>query len=368
MIWTNVNTIVVHFIAALPLAWLIASLVTSRLRWTAALASGTVFFAAGLGLLTVTHPTSLSMITGVFVRSTTTILFSVSGACILSGISGLQSGTESFLQRLCRSLKFSSGRSDPKTFATLGLAAVLLPAIFTSARCRKESDHLQDLIEQSRFGEARELARQLLRLQPGLKLGKTSLENIEAELSQIVAELKSALAHPPVLNDAQAEGLDRIRRLAMLGRADEALREIGRLQNLDLQACNLCGTIYETRHEWASAREWYRRGHRASQTLQPGPLQRSGQLQALQGIAYCERKSGRYRNADTAYRQILAISPTADSHFLIAQFYEDTQQTSLAREHALRAIALNPVQYREAGERLLNRLATRHFGCFTGLR
>jgi len=61
----------------------------------------------------------------------------------------------------------------------------------------------------------------------------------------------------------------------------------------------------------------------------------------------------------------LTLAPDADSHFLLAQFYEDTQQTASARRHAQRAVALAPERYQERAEQLLNKLATFHFGCLT---
>lgn len=54
---------------------------------------------------------------------------------------------------------------------------------------------------------------------------------------------------------------------------------------------------------------------------------------------------------------------TADSHFLLAQFYEDAQQADKARTHARRAMALAPERYQKEGEKLINRLTTFHFGC-----
>jgi hypothetical protein len=73
---------------------------------------------------------------------------------------------------------------------------------------------------------------------------------------------------------------------------------------------------------------------------------------------------GHYARAETAYQQLLALSPTADTHFLLAQFYEDVQRTSLAAEHARRAMALAPERYQQPGEQLLDKLVTLHFGCW----
>jgi tetratricopeptide (TPR) repeat protein len=85
----------------------------------------------------------------------------------------------------------------------------------------------------------------------------------------------------------------------------------------------------------------------------------------VRGIAYAERKLGRYPQAEAAYQRLLELSPTADTHFLLAKFYEDTQRADLARQHARRAMRLAPERYEASGQELINSLAVRHFGCFS---
>jgi tetratricopeptide (TPR) repeat protein len=86
-------------------------------------------------------------------------------------------------------------------------------------------------------------------------------------------------------------------------------------------------------------------------------------LQATTGIAYCQRKSGRYAEAEANYQQVLALSPTADSYYLLAQFYEDTQQAEQARTHARQAMELDPARYGQKGEKLIRKLTVSDFGC-----
>jgi tetratricopeptide (TPR) repeat protein len=80
-------------------------------------------------------------------------------------------------------------------------------------------------------------------------------------------------------------------------------------------------------------------------------------------MGYCRRKLGRYAEAEATYLEMLELAPTAESHFLVAQFYEDTQQTAKAREHARKAMALAPDRYDDVGRRLINKLSVYHFGC-----
>jgi len=69
--------------------------------------------------------------------------------------------------------------------------------------------------------------------------------------------------------------------------------------------------------------------------------------------------------AEAAYRQRLDLAPTAESHFLLALFYEDTQQSARAREHARLAMQLSPARFGERGRRLIDKLDSLHFGCWS---
>jgi tetratricopeptide (TPR) repeat protein len=68
--------------------------------------------------------------------------------------------------------------------------------------------------------------------------------------------------------------------------------------------------------------------------------------------------------AEAAYQQLLELDPSADTHFLLAQFYEGTQQAAKAQFHARQAMALAPDRYDQAGQRLIDKLITHHFGCW----
>ena len=88
---------------------------------------------------------------------------------------------------------------------------------------------------------------------------------------------------------------------------------------------------------------------------------------AVTGVAFCERKRGHLREAEAAWQELLSLAPTAetqaDAHFLLAQFYDDTQQTEKSQFHVQQAMKLDPEQYVEPGRQLLSKLVTSHFGC-----
>ena len=111
------------------------------------------------------------------------------------------------------------------------------------------------------------------------------------------------------------------------------------------------------------ARDWYGKAKAQWQSLADSAERTAGLSRSITGIAFCERKLGRLREAETAWRDLLSVSPTADTHFLLAQFYEDTQQAGKSRFHAEQAMQLDPQRYHVQGRRLIDKLVTSHFGC-----
>jgi tetratricopeptide (TPR) repeat protein len=83
------------------------------------------------------------------------------------------------------------------------------------------------------------------------------------------------------------------------------------------------------------------------------------------GSAYCYRRLGRLSEARACYLRLLEINPNADTHFLLAQFFEDIQETSSAQHHALEAARLDPDRYRESGHQLIRKMRALHFRCLS---
>jgi len=88
-----------------------------------------------------------------------------------------------------------------------------------------------------------------------------------------------------------------------------------------------------------------------------------GRIQATQGVAFSQRKLGRYRDAEIAYLELVKLAPSADVYFLLGQFYEESQQTEPARDWIRLAMERAPERYRKPGERLLKSMQMSHFGC-----
>lgn len=240
----------------------------------------------------------------------------------------------------------------------------VLPLVYVLARCRHEAIAVEELVGQSRFGEARSKTRDVCRLAPSMIWRSRPLKELSRELDQRVNALESQVAAMPLSMTTESR-LQRCRILAMLDRAEEALAELATLDPSDVaaQADDLAGTMHENAGRWDDARAFHQRALVSSKNQSQSPQRDASLIQSALRLAYCERKLGNYEVAESHYREVLAISPTAENHFLLAQFYEDMQQAGQARTHARQAMALDPRRYQRDGQKLIDKLTLGHFGC-----
>jgi tetratricopeptide (TPR) repeat protein len=240
---------------------------------------------------------------------------------------------------------------------------VIVPQLYISARCRHDAARVVDLIEESRVGEAQVLAQRVLTLRGSAQCKNIPLRDAAVRIASIVEEIERRVGTELPASSSAEQRLGRARDLAMLGQTGDALAVLDSWPALldDPEGCNLRGTIHETKGEWKKALHWYARARNDYLSDEVGT---AGLLQACRGIAYCERKLGHLPQAEAAYHELLALAPTADTHFLLAQFYEDTQQATKAQFHARQAMALDPPRYAAPGQKLIDKLITLHFGCW----
>jgi tetratricopeptide (TPR) repeat protein len=262
-----------------------------------------------------------------------------------------------------------AGRVSPlRRTAAVALEVVsllLLPFLYVQARTQNDIARSIELVRQSRYAEASQLVHRTLHLVPRAKWNGNPLRNIAAAIDETVDRVERSNSMALGTDATKEQRIERAKELAMLGDTSEALKTLDFSSALaaDPEACNLRGTIYETQRRWGRARDWYDRGKTAWQPLPDSPARAAGLSRAVRGIAYCERKVGRLRAAEKAWQELLSLAPTAESHFFLAQFYEDTQQAEKSELHARLAMKLDPEQYAHSGQMLLNKLITSHFGC-----
>lgn len=246
------------------------------------------------------------------------------------------------------------------------LVSTCVPLVYVAARCRHDEILIEELVGQSRFGEADRRIREIRQLAPSMLERSTFLKQRSNEIANVVAELESQIANASQTTMTIEKRLDHCRRLAMLGRSDQALVELAPLltATTNAPAWDLAGTIRETIGEWDQAKASHERAIRAWQSQPASSLRDVGLVRSALRLAHCERKLGNYGVAESHYMEVLAAMPTAENHFLLAQFYEDMQQASKAYAHARQAMTLDSRRYQESGKKLIDKLQRGHFGCF----
>jgi hypothetical protein len=353
-VWTDIA--LVHCLCALPLAWLLAC----GLRRTAGRTATILLAVFAIALTIVIHvglteqlneAASISFVHGIIVRTAVALLLTIAATLVVTSLPWLDR---------------AAGARQWLALGVVALAAcIVLPAVFVGARCRHDASKLEELIDQQRIGEAHALAEKLARLDPWRTVRDHHLANVEAILQQEVTRLESRVTPPLAASAPAAERLQRGRELAMLGRTDDALEALRPLTDQDADL--LRGVIHEARGEWEQGLMAYENALTSIELQPVSDANRSSLKAAITGVAYCQRKAGRYDQAEVAYLKLLELAPTADTHFLLAQFYDDAQDAQKATGHARRAIELAPSRYRVQGERLIRKLQVSQFGCLRAL-
>jgi tetratricopeptide (TPR) repeat protein len=358
-VWPDVAA--VHLLCAAPLALLVARWIALRGRTSVDIIMAFVFLAvsAALGIDVVqaalVHAEPLQPVLSMALRAAAALGW-IAAAALAGGA-------------LCRRPLATAAPSDwPMSRAIAGVMAALwlvVPATYVAARCRNDLSKLASDLEQNRFADAQILAQRLLALDASQHYRGQPLRAVVGEIDNVVAALEAQVALAEAGPAASAAPLNHARNLAMLGRADRALEVLNAIDERDntVDIDRLRAAIHEHQSDWAAALACYGLLAQACQSQPDSEARRAALAAAVRGIAYCQRKSGNYGEAEAAYRQLLAIEPTADAHFLVAQFYEDAQQAEAARLHAAKAMELAPERYASPARELIQKLSVHQFGC-----
>jgi tetratricopeptide (TPR) repeat protein len=359
--WRDVA--VVHVACAVPLAVLLAMHVRRKAPPVVALALAALALAAAAALMlgalrqNVMGALLSSSLVGLFLRAGLALCLTFAGVLPLL-----------FFFR--NDAAHEDKRENRMALGGLALLALLLaPWIFVSARCRHDAARLAELVDQSRFGEGRTLAYGLVLLDPQRDWRGRPLRQTALQLDRKVTELETATRAPLPPWATAAQRLDRARDLAMLGRTETALDLLAALRDPELgpEKEMLRGAIHEAREEWSSALQAYQNARNAWEPRPESSERTKGMLTAATGIGYSSRKLGRYAEAEVAFLERLNLDAdakaSAESHFLLARYYEDTEQTQKAQMHARRAMELDPARYDKEGADLIRKLSVFHFGC-----
>lgn len=360
-VWRDVMT--VYLLSALPAAALLSRTLQSRLPRV---------FTMLVGLLLV-----MSCVLAIFAFGGTRMVAAESAGLwlvlrpglALLATTGILLPRGEVPQRLTASGKYGPAAAVGMLAVSLAIL-LLVPVTYEHARLKHDTEQVGGLIEQSRLSEALALLDRIILRHPSARWQQQSLRVIRADLRHQTAELTAAVDAALPATATINEQLQRGQQFAVLGRNAEAIQVLTPLTSTSMatEACNLLGTIHESQLEWGIAAEWYQQARRHCDEQPGADGSPAGKARALQGTAYCSRRLGLLEQAEAAWLQLLEIEPTADTHYLLACFFEDTQQTLRALHHAEQAMNMSPSRYSEKGQRLIDKLQTMHFGCLNVVR
>ncbi|MCA9116035.1 MAG: tetratricopeptide repeat protein [Planctomycetaceae bacterium] len=339
----------------LVLAWPLAELLIHRSRrigngWRLLLAAGVALLIAG-GLATVTP---LSFVTGLLLRTSVAVSIVVLARAVVTGVARIA---------VVRESPWPAG--SVMTCLVAITVALVLPGAYTFQRTEKGLARLKELLPQQRMATADRLSREILAIRPDARIQELSLQEVSRQIGEFLRSVHTELARPVPPSSSPADRLYRASLLAVSGASRAAIDEAIRLTSVpevEADACLMLGTLYEEQEDWNESGRWY---FRARDLLEDRSDQQPQLVRAWQGIAFARRKAGDYSAAEESYRQALSLSPTADIHFLLAQFYEDTQRPDEAWAHAQTAMRLDPQQFTEPGQVLRDKLMMHHVGCLS---
>tara|TARA_R110002111_G_scaffold227346_2_gene288938 strand:- start:69313 stop:70611 length:1299 start_codon:yes stop_codon:yes gene_type:complete len=260
-----------------------------------------------------------------------------------------------------------TSRSGTLVWLLVWTTALIVPAIYTQSRVDEMVASMNDYLGSGRIGDARQVTREVCLLSPWEKMGGLPVGDMARDLDKECFGIEQRLAlmkRRPVHSEEYTYHEARL--LSMLGQRAVAIRLLEPWAGKDATSpltCQLLGNIFQQQENWADSERQYQQALKAWQKLPLSEQQQAGIVTAWKGMAFAERKRGNYEEAEAAYLSALALAPTADQHFLLAQFYEDTQQTGKARDHAHQAMALDAARYDISGKKLIASLQQKHFGC-----
>lgn len=352
-VWRDVA--LVHLFGAAPLSWILA---TSLRRSTSAL----ICINVATALLVVSAVLLVEVSRDVFLDAVLHYPLFGAGLRILLALIVTLAATLLGCVLIPLPPARESSRRRRIAMALVALVVlILLPALYVAARCRHDLAQVGELVGQERFGEAQAQATslRLLDLRNDWE-GHTPAE-VTAELERRVEAIQARVAVALPADASLERRLERARDLARLGRTAEALVLLPSID--DPQAASLRGTIHEARGEWELGLASYEDARERLEPRAPSPARLMGLTQATMGMAYCQQRAGRYAEAEALYLELLTLTPTADAHFRLAQFYRDSGEAQKSQLHARRAMTLAPARYHAAGDALIRRLSVYQFGC-----
>tara|TARA_A100001391_G_scaffold156159_1_gene114029 strand:- start:2 stop:1192 length:1191 start_codon:yes stop_codon:yes gene_type:complete len=249
--------------------------------------------------------------------------------------------------------------------AMLIAIAFLIPAAYADAVADGIRIDLENSLDSRRFATAERQARTMAEIVPGGIVHDKALLSLIPELQRTVEQMEEEVRRPLRTQPPIAEVGRRITLLMHLDRLDDALQLLSPLRRdprfrptcLDYQ-----GLCWQRQEHFSKSLAAYQSAVAYWQTQPDSDRKQLSLASAWKGVGFAARRLGKRTLEEHAYQTLVDLSPTAESHLLLAQCYSEHQKTKLAGQHAALAVELDPNLQAQSAS-MLTSMSRDHFGC-----
>lgn len=292
----------------------------------------------------------------------TSLLFTVCVASVIAGMFRLRSESV----RSTFGVQEHPRQAGVITGGILLLAACVLPQAYAHLTTQAQLQALEESLPAQRWVLARRQATVVLATRPQATVLQQPVSAVVTQLDSQIQILQKLVDQPLPSNAHPSVIGQQVTAFMQLDRNEEALRAMRPLTEQPQSVpvvLDYCGLCCQRLEQWQDSQLWYTRSLKFWQQQPAGPQTEAALRSAWKGIAFALRRLDQPAAAEQAYLTALKNVPSAELHFLLAQFYEDQQQTALAAKHARQAVLLSPATYRSPAQELIDRMSHAHIGC-----
>jgi len=246
------------------------------------------------------------------------------------------------------------------------LLVVVVPFAYSQFLTQYYQTQLTESLRNGRIERARKMAADWSRLAPQEMWNDQSIVDVARQLEQEVESIQSQLASltPGEMQAHPGAIAGMFLQLDQFAAATEVIHPLLQGPNASPFAWDTYGLILQRQERWPESEHAYEQALSLWEKTPSHSQQQAGLVSALRGIAHAQNRKGDVRGAEQTYLKLLQTDSSADNHFLLAQFYEEEQQTKQALAHANKAAMLAPALYAERSKTLIGKLESAHMGCF----
>lgn len=247
-------------------------------------------------------------------------------------------------------------------------AAIALPAVFINDLIGKQTVLASDLLARQQLVAADRVIARLCAAGSNRPLRGAEPTTVRRKLARTIRALEQRVDRAnPAAFDAQ-QTIELARTLAMLDRAAAAQELLEPLAGERADAALLLAATLQEQQIWEASLAQFASAARLLRDMPDSAQRTAGLVQAIDGIAFCERELGRFREAQQSYEAGLRELPNAAAHFhfQLARHHQLGGRPTTAMAHLQQAATLDPQGYGSQSAALIRQLAAGSPGCLLG--